>query len=84
MLVKVEKKEDEEPKKYRVYVNVSETRKSGVFINIQKAMQDETTRAVVLGAALHELKSFQIKYATYTELSKVLDVIDEYVAEASD
>lgn len=65
------------PKKVRAFVNVSESREKGVFINTQKALETPETRGIVLRAAFAELVAFKAKYETYTELSRVFTAIEE-------
>ena len=81
LLIVEDNSEKENPKKYRAFVNVSENRKKGVFINIKSALEDEETRAVVLGAALNELRAFKAKYQTYNELTRIISEIDSYIAD---
>ena len=76
-LVKVEIKEEEQPKFYRAYVNINPNpQDAGIFENTQKALSQEETRKIVLDNALKELVSFQKKYSTLYELSEVFKAID--------
>jgi len=65
---------EEEPKVTRAFANVG-TRQKGSFVTMAKALSDEESRAVVLKHALEELKAFESKYSTLTELSEVFTAI---------
>ena len=73
-----------EPKKIevRAYQNVSEER-NGRFINVQSAMEQTTTRDIVLMNAIKELQMFRKKYADLSELSKLIFIIDEIIKEVT-
>ena len=72
--------ETPEPRKIevRAYQNVSDER-NGRFINVQSAMEQTTTRDMVLMNAIKELQMFRKKYADLSELSKIISVIDEVI-----
>lgn len=65
-----------EPATVRAYVNVNDSRKKGLFINVRSAMQNRETREIVLKAAMAELASFKRKYSTFLEFSKIFAEID--------
>lgn len=71
-----EEKESAEPIKVRAFVNVS-AKKEGSFVSVVKAFSDDQMRAKVLADAMKELNAFQMKYAAYTEFSKLFDEIEK-------
>jgi hypothetical protein len=80
-LVKVVvKKDSEQPREQRAYVNINPQRGFGIkgdYISIERAMSEEETRKIVLKRALEELSAYKRKYQEFSELSKVFSAIDE-------
>lgn len=69
---------DEKPdQKCRAFVRISNYNESGRFIDVNSAMQAESTRQVILRNALHELELFQQKYSIYSEFAKIFEDIEE-------
>ena len=61
---------------HRAYVNVVDDNSlKGRYINVVDAMSNADTRAAVLRRALRELKVFQDKYSTLSELAAVFAAI---------
>ena len=71
--------QDDEPQKLRAYVNVGDER-SGRFINIDTAFQNNETRDIVLERALRELKAFEKKYRALSEFSSLFAEINKLTA----
>ncbi len=68
-------------KPLRAFVNVAEDdSKRAQYMNVSYAMSNEETRSMVLLRAMRELKAFQEKYSTLTELAGVFMAIDEVQA----
>lgn len=74
--VKIIKSEDT-PKIYKAFVNVSEHKNEGTYINVTDAFDDDRTRAIVLNRALKELESFANKYQSLEELQEVFTAIND-------
>ena len=66
------------PKKpQRAFVNIVEDDcKKAQYMNVSDAFANEDTRMAVLTRAMRELKSFQEKYSSLTELAEVFEAID--------
>ena len=68
---------EEEPTVVRAYVNVSPpTKKEAVYIQIEKAVNDERSHQQLLLNAYRELNAFQKKYQVLTELKTLFDLIN--------
>lgn len=70
--------EDQETIKAPALVNVS-TIKTGKYVNVIDAMENEKDRAIVLNNAIRRLQSFQKEYQKLSELSGVFKAINEVV-----
>lgn len=69
-------------KPQRAFVNVAEDdSKRAQYMNVSDAMSNEETRSMVLSRAMRELRAFQEKYSTLTELAVVFMAIDEVQAD---
>ena len=64
----------EEP--IRAWVQVKEGNTKGSYINVEKAMSNDETRAIVLNNAKKELAMFRNKYKKFNEFAKVMEAID--------
>lgn len=73
--------EEAESKEVRAFVNISDE-PTGRYINIQAALSEEDTKAVVLARAYAELRAFQKKYQDLTELSAVFKAIADVLPVA--
>lgn len=63
----------------RAFQNVSPER-NGKFIHVKNAMESQEYRDEVIRRALRELAEYRNKYASLSELSKVIALIDEALA----
>ena len=61
----------------RAFVNVSLGKGQGRFKPVLQALSDEDERQIVLENAKREAKAFAEKYATLSELAKVIAAINE-------
>jgi cell fate (sporulation/competence/biofilm development) regulator YlbF (YheA/YmcA/DUF963 family) len=77
LVVVLDEYEQHEPVRAFVNVNANAPKKTGEFINIVSAIQQEDTRAIVVANALRELQEFKKKYKQLTELSSVFAEIDK-------
>jgi cell fate (sporulation/competence/biofilm development) regulator YlbF (YheA/YmcA/DUF963 family) len=77
LVVVLDEYEQHEPVRAFVNVNANAQKKTGEFINIVSAIQQEDTRAIVVANALRELQEFKKKYKQLTELSSVFVEIDK-------
>ena len=57
-------------------MQVKEGNHKGSYINVEKAMSNEETRAIVLNNAKMELVIFRNKYKKFNEFAKVMEAID--------
>ena len=69
-----DEKEPSEPVRVRVLYNIPDT---SDYKPIQHFITHEDDRVKLLNKAIQELRSFEIKYRTLTELQKVFDAINE-------
>lgn len=62
----------------RAFVNVQKEdgRQKAEFLRIDTAFSDMECKTIVLANAIQELREFQKKYETYSELSQVFEAID--------
>ena len=73
---------DEKPVQItRAFVSVSEASHAerAVFKPVITALSDENSREIVLANAIRELQMFKDKYGALTELTAVIDAIDEEI-----
>lgn len=63
----------------RAFQNISSARE-GKFIHVKNAMESQEYRDEVIRRALRELAEYRNKYASLSELSKVIALIDEALA----
>ena len=68
------------PIKVNAFVNIQSKgpAKKGNYIDVMTAFRDEEMKQRVLKNALWELEAFQRKYERYTELSEVINAIDNF------
>ncbi|MBQ9527069.1 MAG: hypothetical protein IJR68_05605 [Fretibacterium sp.] len=66
--------------KPRGFVSVSETRETGRFVSISRAMSTPEMKGQVLRNALDELLNFRKKYSGLQELAELFRLIDKLVA----
>lgn len=75
--------EDTETKSFvvRAWQDVSDdNQRQGKFIHINTALSDEQTRQRIVENALRELKAFQQKYQSYSELCGICKTIGDFIA----
>lgn len=66
----------------RMMANVTENRTGeGRYINMVAALAHVDSRAIVLNRAREEMKTFKDKYQNLSELSKVMQAIDDTLKE---
>lgn len=73
LVIEVEQKEHPEPVQIRVLHNIPNT---SDYKPIEHFVTHEDDRVKLLNKAIQELKSFEIKYRTLTELQSVFDAIN--------
>ena len=73
-------KDDKPPIATRLFVNVQPVapKKQGEFVAFDVALGNKDYRQQVLNNALIELRAFQRKYFTYSELASVFKSIDDF------
>jgi len=71
----------------RAFVNVAPVQKGlegrGCYINVQKAIEQPDTYAIMLERAKRQLTIFREQYEAITELAPVMDAIDDVIDNAS-
>ena len=71
---------EEKDVKQRGFVSIAETRETGRFVSVSRAMKAPEMRAQVLKNALEELLNFRRKYSELTELAEIFRLIDQLAA----
>ena len=73
-----------EPKTVRAFINISPPATKGKYTTLYIAMNNTATRKQALLNALRELRAFQNKFATYSELADVFKAIDDFADSLAD
>ena len=81
--VAVSDKKERRQEPSKAFVNVSSGKEKGTYRSVQIAMNDESTRRIVLNNALMELKNFERKYNSLKELASVFEEIERVSKEIS-
>lgn len=78
LVVTIETEGAKEPKTVNALVNVAPAYTKAEYVPISVAMNNVASREQVLKNALIELRNFQNKYSTYSELAGVCKAIDDF------
>ena len=83
--VKIEK-HGTESRITRAFVNISDEaqKDKGVFVTIEKSLQNESYKQQLLKNALYELQTFKNKFQRLSELANVFKAIDDFLIQMSD
>ena len=76
LVVRVEKVNEDKPRKAPAFINVSSEKKAR-YTDIEQALSKEDSRRIVLQNALKELETFREKYEGLVELTDVFAAIIE-------
>lgn len=72
----------EEKETYSAFVNIRDgadkgQKRQGMYVNVNRALKDETNRQLLLRCAIRDLEQFKMRYSKLTELVKIFEAIDE-------